>query len=339
MNTVGPAPRLRCASTLAQPVKQLLQSPAFDGILVSQSYEADVVGRRKSESVPPGLLIDAIRAKGPELTGAQRDLAAFVLEHSTEAALLSSHALADRVGVSPSSVVRFARALGYDGFPSFQRALQEVLKHNLSIASRLQSTLREGQSSGFLSANLTQDITALQQTIEQIPPADFDRVVEAVSRAGAIYLIGIGKAAIVVDFLAFRLRRVGKPVITATTGGRVPEALLSMQRGDVLMCVAFQRPRPEVAFAIELARSKGSTVVCLAENSYSDHARQADHALCFSRGPGERINSLAVPMAVAHALCMAVADVLQAETLEAYEWIEAYRQRFASGPAREEDGE
>src|SRR5690606_10932603 len=235
------APQCR-ASTLAQPVKQLLQSPAFDGILVSQTYEADVVGRRKSESVPPGLLIDAIRAKGRELTGAQRDLAAFVLEHSTEAALLSSHALAARVGVSSSAVVRFARALGYDGFPSFQRAVQEVLEHNLSITSRLQSTLREGQSSGFLSANLTQDITALQQTIEQIPPADFDRVVEAVSRAGAIYLIGIGKAAIVVDFLAFRLRRVGKPVITATTGGRVPEALLSMQRGDVLMCVAFQRP-------------------------------------------------------------------------------------------------
>src|SRR5690606_26525346 len=136
----------------------------------------------------------------------------------------------------------FARAAGHGGSAGLHRAPQEVVTHQLSIASRLQSTLREGQSSGFLSANLTQDITALQQTIEQIPPADFDRVVEAVSRAGAIYLIGIGKAAIVVDFLAFRLRRVGKPVITATTGGRVPEALLSMQRGDVLMCVTFQRP-------------------------------------------------------------------------------------------------
>ncbi|MGH2429504.1 MAG: MurR/RpiR family transcriptional regulator [Candidatus Limnocylindria bacterium] len=273
----------------------------------------------------------------PGLPAAQRRVAATILEHSTDAALLSSRELARQTGASPSTVVRLARAFGYDGYPELQAVLQDLVRHQLSLVERLESTLAASTRQGALVSSISRDITALQSAAESLSPAVFESMADVLAQASTIYLAGLGKATAVVDFMAFRLRRFRQRVVTVTKGGSdVLEPLLAIGEGDVLVIVTFHRELPELVEAIKLARTRHARVIAVAEDPLSEPAIQADLVLSPSCGSPEILNSLAVPMAVAHALCMAVAERRLGEAEDAYHWVEG--SSYRSGPPPATDG-
>lgn len=275
----------------------------------------------------PDTVLESIRSALADLPAAQRRLAEIVLENPAQVAFLSSHDLAARTGASPSTVVRLARSLGYSGFPAFQAALRGLLTRHLSPTTRLYSTLATRTSQEFLESCLQADLRALEEAAQTVSHATFAAVAELLAQAPRIYLVGLGIAVAVVEALAFRLRRLRLHVQEATRGGSdLLEVLLPLGKGDVLIAVAFHRVRPEILAAMDLAYARGGTLVAFAESPLSPHALKADYVLQTQRGPANTLNSLVVPMAVANALCLAVARRREEEAALAYRWVAEYQE-------------
>jgi len=258
------------------------------------------------------------------LSASHKSLADFILDQVEEAAFLSAHELADRVGISPSTVVRFARSLGYDGYPAFLVDLQALLKWRVTPSVKLRTTLSSlGKGEDLLRESLRADIQALEETLHTISLEAFEQAVNILADADGVYLIGLGISAAVVYSLQFRLRRLQMRVIALTRGGQdLFEGLLSIGADDVVLAVGFHRPHPEIFTALDFARSRGATIIVLTDGPFSPLAQRADYVLNAKRGLVQTLTSLAVPMAVVNALAIGVAQRRAKQAREAYTWVE-----------------
>ncbi len=272
---------------------------------------------------PTGVLI-RIEEAYESFSPSHKSLADFILNHVEEAAFLSAHELADRVGTSSSTVVRFARSLGYDGYPAFLVDLQSLLKWRVTPSVKLRTTLSSlSEGENLLCESLRADIQALEETLQSIDIEAFEKAVDVLAEADCIYLIGLGISAAVVYSLQFRLRRLQMRTMALTRGGRdLFEGLLSIKLNDVVLAVGFHRPHPEILTALDFARSREAAIIVLTDGPFSLLAQKADYVLNAKRGPVQTLTSLAVPMAVVNALAIGVARRRAKQAEEAYAWVE-----------------
>lgn len=262
--------------------------------------------------------------------------APYILDNLAEAAFHSSHELAKHAGTSPSTVVRFAQALDYDGYPPFQADLRALLKWHLTPTVKLQATPSEDSDvKDSLRECLQADIGALEETVYSIPPETFAAVCQEMSTANCIYLIGLGISVAVVHSLQFRLRRLGQQAIALTNGGSDLFDGLALQPEDVVLAVGFHRPHPEIFTALDFARRQEATIIALTDGPLSPLARKADHVLTAKRGPVGELNSLVVPMAVANAVAIGVAQRRASEATRAYSWVEQMQANYTDVPGSE----
>lgn len=308
-------------------MKRLLRLSDLFGILVSY-FEILIVHSILFYNylIKAVMVLDIIRKAIPELSTVQRELAEFILVNTEEAAFMSSHELAAQSGASPSTVVRFARTLGFSGFSEFQDALRQLILSRVGSATRLYSTLASRSEEEMLDACIQADIDALQQASQAISPVVLRSCAEMLANAGKVYIIGLGISVAVVEALAFRLRRLRIDVHPLTRGGSdLLEPLYAIQEGDVVVAIAFRRIRREILWALEFAKSRHAAIIAFAENQLSGHALLADHVLLARRGAAETLNSLAVPAAVVHALSLAVSQHREKDSTLAYRWVEDFR--------------
>lgn len=282
-------------------------------------------------------VLGRIRALYPSFSRSHQQLADYILDNLAEAAFQSSHDLARVVGISPSTVVRFAQFLGYGGYPPFQADLQTLLKWHLTPTIKLRATLAGHEAKeDVLQECLRADLAALEETMRSIAPKTFETVCDIMGAAPTVYLIGLGISVAVVHSLQFRLRRAGQQAIALTQGGcDLFEGLLSLGPDDVVLAVGFHRPHDEIFVALRFARERGATTVVLTDGPLSPLAREADYVLSAKRGPAGELNSLVVPMAVANALAIGVARRRVSQTTRAYEWVEQMQAAAADSRGRE----
>jgi DNA-binding MurR/RpiR family transcriptional regulator len=267
----------------------------------------------------------------PSLTKSQRRIASFLLASYDEAAFFSAADLAERVNVSEATIVRFARAVGYAGFPELRRNLQTLFRAKVSPASRLQRKLSELASSQgpVLTQVLEMEVQYLTEASHSIEPADFDRAVDILLGGQRVFLFGSGPSGILADLAELRLRRFGILAMAMTESGRhLLEKLQLLRPGDVLLATGFQRVRPELVAVLDHARETGCRSILLTDTLAPAFRNAADVILAARRGPVSTFHSLTVPMSILNALILAVAMARPDESLAALNRLEQLRATY-----------
>ena len=198
-------------------------------------------------------LIGLITGMMPKLSKGQKQIARYIVEHYDKAAFMTAARLGQAVGVSESTVVRFASELGYEGYPQLQRSLQELIRNRLTTVQRMELTDEQLGGGDIVDRVLTMDIDKIRRTLEEVSRADFSRIVDTLLNARTIYLIGIRSSASLASFMAFYFNHVFdnnvRLVTSASTSDVFEPAALCPQRDGVLCrfarCAAFADQCPD----------------------------------------------------------------------------------------------
>src|SRR6266542_100717 len=244
--------------------------------------------------------IKQILTKVSSLNGAQRRLGHYLQNDSSALLLSNVNDLAQAVGVSKSTVVRFAKTLGYKGFPEFKREMQRQMRQKLRAADRMEQTFTEiGDDKNIVAKLIKRDVQLLQETLRAVSLPDFHKSVEIIWRARKVFIIGLNASMALAYLLHFRLVRVKKDAhwIFLTGGTSLLEQLAFMYRKD--------------------AQQIGTTILGIADFSGSPIAQAADVCLYAKRGLHTSVNSLTPAFSLVNALAIAVGWAKKADSIKA----------------------
>lgn len=254
-------------------------------------------------------LAELMAAHAPSFSKGQRRIAQFIQTRYDEAAFMTAGRLGQEVGVSESTVVRFAIELGFDGYPGLQKALQELIRSKLTIVQRMEVARAQMPDERVLHDVTSGDIQNIRRTLEELEPADFDKAVDAVVRARQIYVFGAGSCKALAGFLIHYFQMLlgaRAHQLTASSQSDIYGELLDIGPEDTVLIISFPRYSSKAAKTLQYARSKGARVVALTDSRLSPIASGADALLLAHSGMASVVDSLVAPLSVINALIVAV---------------------------------
>ena len=254
----------------------------------------------------------------------QKRIANYILESYDKAAFMTASKLGKMVEVSESTVVRFASELGYDGYPSMQKALQEMIRNKLTTIQRIEVSNDLMGDQDILSMVLQSDIDKLRMTMEETDRDEFNGTVDAIVAAKKIYIIGVRSSAALSSFLTFYFNLIFKNVvqISANTVSEVFEQMLRVGPGDVVICISFPRYSSRTVKAMRFARDRGATVIALTDSAMSPLAGMAQHTLLAKSDMASFVDSLVAPLSLINALIVAVGRKKNEDLSRTFETLE-----------------
>ena len=240
----------------------------------------------------------------------QKKIANFILESYDKAAFMTASRLGKRVGVSESTVVRFAAELGYDGYPDMQKSLQKMIRNRLTSVQRIEVTNDRLGDQDLLSMVLQSDIEKIRQTLEELDRDAFDRAVDAIVAARKIYIIGVRSSAALASFLYFYCNLIFENValVSANTSSEIFESLLRVGPGDVVIGISFPRYSSRTVQAMSFARDRGADTVAITDSEASPLAPICRHTLRARSDMASFVDSLVAPLSLVNALLVAVSQ-------------------------------
>ena len=253
-------------------------------------------------------LIGLMEAHAPHFSKGQRRIAAFITNHYDEAAFMTAAKLGEEVGVSESTVVRFATELGFDGYPQLQKALQELIRSKLTIVQRLDVTRARMRDDEVLRQVALSDINNIRRTIEDLDDAVFYRAVDAIVNARQVYVFGAGSCKHLAGFLTHYLQLlVGKARrVTVASPSQICEQMLDLGEQDVVIGISFPRYSKISVQAVHYAQAKGATIIALTDSALSPIAPYASLLLTAHSDMASVVDSLVAPLSVINALIVAL---------------------------------
>lgn len=253
-------------------------------------------------------LITKIQSELPGFSKGQKQIARFILEHYDKAAFMTASRLGVTVGVSESTVVRFATELGYDGYPHLQRALQEMIRNKLTSVQRMEVAGDRMGGRYVLQTVLHADTDMIRVTLDEIDRDAFQGAVDALMGAKRIYILGVRSSSALASFLGFYFNLLFENVTLVHTNSvsEIFEQVLRVGPGDVLFGISFPRYSKRTLSAMKYARDRGARVIALTDSQLSPLARVADHVLLARSDMASFVDSLVAPLSVINALIVAV---------------------------------
>lgn len=253
-------------------------------------------------------LITKIQSELPGFSKGQKQIARFILEHYDKAAFMTASRLGVTVGVSESTVVRFATELGYDGYPHLQRALQEMIRNKLTSVQRMEVAGDRMGGRDVLQTVLYADTDMIRVTLDEIDRDAFQGAVDALMGAKRIYILGVRSSSALASFLGFYFNLLFENVTLVHTNSvsEIFEQVLRVGPGDVLFGISFPRYSKRTLSAMKYARDRGARVIALTDSQLSPLARVADHVLLARSDMASFVDSLVAPLSVINALIVAV---------------------------------
>ena len=238
----------------------------------------------------------------------QKRIANFILDSYDKAAFMTASRLGKRVGVSESTVVRFAAELGYDGYPDMQKSLQKMIRNRLTSVQRIEVTNDRIGDQDLLSMVLQSDMEKIRLTLEELDRDAFEKAVDAIVSARKIYIIGVRSSASIATFLTFYFNLIFDNVVevSANTASEVFERLLRVGEGDVVIGVSFPRYSSRTVQAMSFARDRGATTVAITDSEASPLAPICTYTLKARSDMASFVDSLVAPLSLVNALLVAV---------------------------------
>lgn len=264
--------------------------------------------------------IKEILTKVKSLNGAQRRLGNYLQNDSSALLLSNVNDLAQAVGVSKATVVRFAKTLGYAGFPELRRDIQKEMRRKLRAADRMKETFAElGDDENIFAKLIKRDIQLLQETLRAASFSDFQKAVEVILNARKVFLIGLNASTALAYILHFRLVRVKKDAhwIFLTGGTSLVEQLAFMEPADVLIAIDFLEVPREVQTALQHAKKVGAPILGITDFPSSAIAKAANVCLFAKRGLHSSVNSLTPAFSLVNALAIAVGWAKKSDSIKA----------------------
>lgn len=254
----------------------------------------------------------------------QKRIANYILASYDKAAFMTASKLGKTVDVSESTVVRFAAELGYDGYPSMQRALQEMIRSKLTTIQRIEVSNDRIGNQDILSMVLQSDIEKIRMTLEETNRDNFNETVDAIVSAKKIYIIGVRSSAALSGFLAFYFNLIFDNVvqISANTVSEMFEQMLRVDQSDVVICISFPRYSSRTVKAMKFARDRGAMVIALTDSEVSPLAGMAQHTLLAKSDMASFVDSLVAPLSLINALIVSVGRRKNEDLSRTFEMLE-----------------
>jgi DNA-binding MurR/RpiR family transcriptional regulator len=261
----------------------------------------------------------------PSLSRSHKQIARFVVDNETFVAYASAAEVAQKVGVSPATVVRFCQALGYEGYPHLQAAIRQEFPHAVATFHRIEERLASPISEDDLLARVfAVDIENIKHTMELASVDTFESAVAELDRAANILVVGGGASAPPALFLAHSLKAMGFRAQVATAGG--PPLLLelsALEPGDILVAISFWRYLRQTVEAVSRARENEARVIAITDSELSPLAQMADHVFLAGVDGVAHSASLIAPMSLINAFIAALAFRRPQQTLSALRNVDA----------------
>ena len=257
-------------------------------------------------------------SKGQKLIGK------YIVDHYDKAAFMTAAKLGATVGVSESTVVRFASEVGFDGYPQLQRALQELIQNKLTAVQRMEITNEQIGNEDVLQKVLNLDIEKIRRTLEETSPESFSSAVEAITKARRVYIIGVRSAASLAQFMSFYCNLILRDVklVSTSSVSEMFEQILRIGENDVLVAISFPRYSRRTIQATQYASKKGAKVIAITDSRTSPLVEKATSVLLARSDMVSFVDSLAAPLSLINALIVAVGLSKREEISETFARLE-----------------
>ena len=268
-------------------------------------------------------ILSLLQSRAPTFSKGQRLIAKYILEYYDKAAFMTANRLGKTVGVSESTVVRFAVELGYDGYPRMQKAMQEMVLNRLTSVQRIEVANDRIGDQDVVSMVLQADMEKLRQTGETLNREDFNAAVDAVLKAKKVYIMGVRSAAPLANFLGYYLNYMFNNVqIITASGSEMFEKIVGITSEDALVAISFPRYSSSTATGAQYCRSTGATVIGLTDTRMSPLGQNADHVLIAKSDMVSLVDSLVAPLSVINAMIVAIASKRDQELTKTFNALE-----------------
>ena len=263
-------------------------------------------------------LLNEIEARFGGFSKGQKSIAKYILEHYEKAAYMTAARLGTLAEVSESTVVRFANELGFAGYPELQKALQELVRTNLTSFQRVEVSDSIMGDKDVLEQVLLSDAEKIRKTLDAIDREAFDAAVDNIINAKRIYILGVRSPAMIAGFLHYNLQMVfdNLALVQTTSGNEMFEQIMRIEEGDVMIAISFPRYSKRIIKAVEFAKRNGADVVALTDRATSPIAAQADQLLTANSDMASFVDSLVAPLSIVNAIIASVAKKKRNELTE-----------------------
>jgi DNA-binding MurR/RpiR family transcriptional regulator len=238
----------------------------------------------------------------------QKRIAAYILESYDKAAFMTASKLGKLVGVSESTVVRFASELGYDGYPSMQRALQEMIRSRLTSTQRIKAADDMLTGQDVLSTVMQRDMDKLRMVVDEADRAEFNQAAERIMGARHIYILGVRSSSFVAGYLNFYMHLMFENVtlVQSNAAGEIFEQLFRIGEEDVIIAISFPRYSKVTMNTVKFAKDRGATVVAITDNELSPLYQMSDAALLAPSEMISFVDSMVAPLSMINALLVSI---------------------------------
>lgn len=254
-------------------------------------------------------LLSEIESEMESMSKGRRSIAAYILENYDKAIFMTAAALGKKVGVSESTVVRFAMHLGFDGYPKLQRALQGIVKNKLTTLQRIDITNNYLKGGDVVQSVMNLDISRIRATIDNIDRNEFDRAVELLSSAETVYVLGTRSTYSLSQFITFYFNYIFDRVkcVTGNSADSVFDQLFKISKKDVFIAIGFPRYSMTTIKAARFAKEKNASVIAITDMNDSPLGEISDISLVAASSAISFMDSLVAPLSLINALIVALA--------------------------------
>lgn len=269
-------------------------------------------------------LLQKIDEKYPRLSKGQKKLADYIRQEYDKAAFLTAAKMGEVVGVSESTVVRFAMTLGYKGYPEFQKALEELVRTKLNSIQRMEVTYGRISQGEILTSVLQADIEKIKLTMGSMDQEAFEMAVDTILKAKRIYVIGIRSCAPLASFLSYYLQLICEDVtlVNTNSSSEIFEQLIRIGQDDVVIGISFPRYSMRTLKALEFANNRNAKVITLTDSVHSPMNLYSSCNLIARSDMASIVDSLVAPLSVINALVVALCMKKQKEVVATLETLE-----------------
>lgn len=254
-------------------------------------------------------ILSILQEKAPSFSKGQRRIAQYITESYDKAAFMTANRLGKTVGVSESTVVRFAVDLGFDGYPSMQKAMQEMVLNRLTSVQRIEVGNDRLGDQDVISMVLHSDMEKLRQTEETIDREEFTAAVNAILKAKRVYILGVRSVAPLANFLGYYLNYMfnNVHVVSGFSAGEMFEKIVGVNADDVVIAFSFPRYSSSTTKGAQYCRSAGATVIGFTDSRLSPLGQCCDHTLIAKSDMVSLVDTLVAPLSIVNALIVAIA--------------------------------
>ncbi len=253
-------------------------------------------------------IITRINERFPKMSKGHKKIATFITDHYDQAVFMTAAKMGGELGISESTVVRFASGLGYEGYPQLQQALAEWVKNKLNKVQRIGEKYGQSSQSEILASVMQSDMEKIRDTMSNLDPVAFEAAVDIILEAETVYIVGIRSCEPLADFLSFYLNMIrGNVILLRTTSvSEMFEQMIRIGSQDAIVGISFPRYSMRTLKAMEFANDRNAKVITITDSVHSPMNLYSSCNLLARSDMVSIVDSLVAPLSLINALVVAL---------------------------------